>query len=71
MVRGGFIHLDLGIVPTNWQIARVGDFNGDGSADILWRNSNGDTNLWDSNGSGGFTHLDLGVVPSSWKIQGV
>ena len=31
---------------------------------ILWRNSNGDVELWNANGSGGFTGQDLGVVGS-------
>ena len=39
-------------------------------ADILWRNSSGDTELWNSNGSGGFTGEDLGVVGNSWQIAG-
>ena len=26
-------------VPTAWQVAGTGDFNGDGHSDILWRNS--------------------------------
>ena len=44
----------------SWQIAGVGDFNGDGKSDILWRNTNGDAYLWNSNGSGGFSVQDLG-----------
>ena len=28
-------------LPTNWQIAGTGDFNGDGRDDIMWRNENG------------------------------
>jgi len=68
---GGFTGDDLGLlVPTSWQIAGTGDFNGDGHSDILWRNANGDADLWKSNGSGGFVGQDLGIVPTSWKIQG-
>ena len=37
---------------------------------ILWRNTNGNTELWRSNGSGGFTYDNLGVVNTSWQIQG-
>jgi V8-like Glu-specific endopeptidase len=37
---------------------------------ILWRNSNGDVELWNSNGSGGFAGQDLGVVDPSWQIEG-
>ncbi|HSR64916.1 MAG TPA: hypothetical protein VLM17_04840, partial [Xanthomonadaceae bacterium] len=33
----------------NWKIAVVGDFNGDGQADILWRNgSTGANVIWRS-----------------------
>ena len=69
-----FNYSDLGMVSTAWQIAGVGDFNGDGKTDILWRNSNGDVGLWNSvpgAGSVSFTDQDLGIVPTSWQIQGV
>ena len=36
----------------------------------MWRNANGDTSLWNPNGSGGFTPQDLGVVNTSWQIAG-
>jgi hypothetical protein len=40
------------------------------SSNILWRDINGDTALWNSNSSGGFTFQDLGVIPSTWQIEG-
>ena len=36
----------------------------------MWCNSNGDTELWNPNGSGGFVGQDLGVVGTSWQIAG-
>jgi hypothetical protein len=60
---------DVAVVDTGWQIAGVGDFNGDGKSDILWRNANGDTDIWDSNSAGGFTGIDLGIIASAWSIQ--
>ena len=54
---GGFTYHNLGSVNSSSQIAGTGDFSGDGADDILWRSStNGDVELWNSNGSGGFTH---------------
>jgi hypothetical protein len=47
------------------------DFNGDGETDILWRNTTGDTAIWNSNGAGGFTGQDLGVVDNSWQAAGI
>ena len=43
---------------------------GGNAPNILWRNTNGDAYLWNSNGSGGFTGQDLGIVGASWQIEG-
>jgi hypothetical protein len=57
---------------SDWHIQECGDFNGDGKADILWRNDNGATYLWNSNNSApgavSFTGQDLGVVSADWHI---
>ncbi len=39
-----------------------------GAAGVLWRNTDGDVELWSPNGSGGFAYHDLGVVNLSWQI---
>jgi hypothetical protein len=42
------------------------DFDGDGTSDILWHNTNGDTGTWLMNSSGGFTPVDFGSEDPSW-----
>ena len=57
-----------------WSIAGIGDFNGDGNSDILWRNSNGSLNLWQMNGTtitsgGAVTSGGVAVSPdASWHV---
>jgi hypothetical protein len=42
----------VGLRPdASWTIAGIGDFNADGDADILWRNSNGTVSAWLLHGS--------------------
>ncbi len=67
----GFTSVYLGVVPASWTIEGVGDFNGDGLTDILWRNTNGDTGVWLSNATGSYSSIDFGVVDASWRIQAV
>ena len=46
-------------------------FNSDDKADILWRSTTGDVELWNSvSGSETFTGQDLGVVGGGWQIAG-
>jgi serralysin len=66
---GSFVAHDLGIVDNSWQIAGTGNFTGTGQDSILWRNANGDTELWNPNGSGGFFAHDLGIVNGGWSVQ--
>jgi probable HAF family extracellular repeat protein len=59
-----------------WKIVEVGDFNGDGNSDILWRNDNGSMAEWLMNGSqvtASVTPASQGnaVAPdASWSVQG-
>jgi FG-GAP-like repeat len=58
-------------VDNSWKIAGTSDFNGDGKADILWRNDNGSVETWLMNGST-VTAANLvspnPVVDNSWKV---
>lgn len=60
-------------VPTNWAIVGTGDYDGDGKADILWRNfDNGAFSNWLGTDSGGFEINDddaFNVAPLDWSIQ--
>src|SRR5437763_8432086 len=62
------------VADTRWQIAGVGDFDGDGKSDILWRNSStGENYLYPMNGlaikpTEGYLRT---VADTRWQIAGV
>ncbi len=61
----------LGVVPTSWTIEAVGDLNGDGLSDLLWRNTDGTVSAWFTTGPGGYTPQDIGTMGSAWSVMGV
>src|SRR5439155_6422213 len=67
-------HFPFTMADQAWQVKGIGDFDGDGKADILWRNSStGENYLYLMNG---WTIAARGVVnivePSSfWELKGI
>jgi FG-GAP-like repeat len=60
--------VDFGAVPLSWKIAGIGDFDGNGSEDILWRDTSGNVGIWLLNGTQVLSTAVLGNVPLNWTI---
>ena len=74
--NGGFAYnAAAGIthVSADWKIASIGDFNGDGRDDTIWRHDNGQFGTWLANASGVLSYNEAGGIMSAsteWKIAG-
>jgi hypothetical protein len=68
MMKGGNINqaVDLQVVDNSWHIDGIGDFNGDGKSDILWRNDDGRVSIWMMNGG---SSIAVTNPPASTSIQ--
>jgi hypothetical protein len=71
LMNGATITSNLGVatIPTAWAIDKVGDFNRDGKADILWRHTSGTVALWLMNGTTITSNLGVATIPTSWTTQ--
>jgi hypothetical protein len=66
-IIGGGLLLNPG---PSWHAIGLGDFNGDGKADILWQNTDGAPAIWELNGT---KIIGGGVLPNpgtSWHAVG-
>lgn len=61
-----------GTVPTGWGLEQVGDVDGNGTADLIWQNTNSKVVVvWLMNGATIASSKSLGGVPGEWKIVGL
>ena len=73
--NGGFVSNDANAwrtLPTSWQVAGVGDFNGDNRDDIAWQRSDGAFTIWLGQSNGGFASNDANawaMLPTSWHVE--
>lgn len=64
--------LNLQVTDLAWQIAGAGDMNGDGLADIVWRNGTSGANaVWMMNGRTVVSSLAIPAVTPGWDIGAV
>jgi len=59
---------DLGVVPSTWSIAALGDFDNNGSTDLLWRDTSGNVGLWLMSGATVLSTSVIANVPTNWTI---
>ena len=55
-----------------WHIEAIGDYNGDGRDDILWRHDDGTITNWLATEAGGFTANEANLMTNvglQWQVQ--
>ena len=50
----------------NWHVAGVGDYNGDGTGDIIWRDDAGNIGEWVMSNGVRIANINLGSNPTTW-----
>jgi glucose/arabinose dehydrogenase len=73
LMNGTSIAAAANILTTDpsWTVSHIADFNGDGKADLLWRNSNGAVTMWLMNGSTVASAVGLLGTDPFWRVSHV
>ncbi len=70
-VNGGYLGGSSAAVSSDWSIAGTGDFDGDGSSDILWRNTDGRLLVYVMREAQFVSSISLGWLEPAWGIKGI
>jgi hypothetical protein len=52
-------------------IVQTGDYDGNGTSDLMWRDTNGNTAIWFMNGATVSSSAGVGNIPTTWTVQSV
>jgi FG-GAP-like repeat len=58
-------------LPSNWSVVGQRDFDGDGKADLLIRDTSGDIAIWFMNGTAVSSSGGIGTLATNWTVAGV
>ena len=62
----------IGLHPAGYQISGIGDFNNDGTSDVLWYNpATRDTDIWLLNNGQWAASSTIGSHPAGYDIAGI
>ena len=57
------------IADLSWKVVAIGDYNGDGRDDLIWKHSSGATGEWLGTASGDFVNNGAApTVPNGWSV---
>jgi hypothetical protein len=59
----------LGLIPSDWSLAGMGDLNGDGKSDLVWRHVDGTVAAWLMNGTSISQAGGFGTITADWILQ--
>jgi hypothetical protein len=63
---------DIGTHPPGYQISGIGDFNNEGTSDVLWFNpTTRDTDIWSLNNGKWAASSTIGLHPAGYQISGI
>jgi hypothetical protein len=57
-------------LTAGYYVGAIGDFNGDGLADVVFTSQNQDLYLWTNNDRGGFVSTFIGNYSGGWQLEG-
>ena len=55
---------------SGWTVAGIGDFDGDGKSDLLWRDAAGQIAIWEMDGANFLRGDTISFITADWSVAG-